>query len=272
MKHPKLEIAVKAARLAGNCIQHAALDLNRITITQKKPNDFVTSVDQEAERLIIDCLKKVAPTDAFLGEESGLTNSETQNGYQWIIDPLDGTSNFIHSIPHYCVSIALYNKGKPELGVVYDPDRNELFETVAGQGAYLNGKRLRIDSTLELKDAIVATSFSIYHQLKQNNQHAKHQSLNWFEKVIDSCTSVRHIGAAALDLAYVAAGRYDALFVQGLQPWDCAAGALLVREAGGFVGNFRGNECSIHDREMLAGKVKVFAQLVGILGPCSIIA
>lgn len=260
MNDPKLDVAIKAARLAGNHIQRAARDLNRIQINKKQHNDYVTNIDREAEKIIIDSIKQVFPSHSFLCEESG--SILTHSSYRWIIDPLDGTCNFVHGIPHYCVSIALYHNDKPLIGVIYDPNRNELYRALQGRGAFLDDRRLRINIGHDIKDSIVACSFSV-----RNDEADLHS--NCIKKVARACLSVRHISAAALDLAYIAAGRYDALFAKGLQPWDCAAGMLIVREAGGYVGNFLGNDTNIIDKEILAGKVKTFSQLVPIIKECS---
>lgn len=260
MNDPKLDTAIKAARLAGNHIQRAARDLNRVQISKKQHNDYVTNVDQEAEQIILNCIKQTFPLHSFLCEESGL--SQSRSDYCWIIDPLDGTCNFIHGIPHYCISIALYHNEKPEIGVIYDPNRNELYRAAKGRGAFLDDHRLRIDPDVELKNAIVACCFS---SRKNHVEEEVDLHLQYVKKVARSCLSIRHISAAALDLAYIAAGRYDALFAQGLQPWDCAAGMLIVQEAGGYVGNFLGNETNIKNKEVLAGRIKTFAQLVPII-------
>lgn len=257
MNDPKLDIAIKAARLAGNHIQRASRDLNRLQISKKQHNDYVTNVDREAENLIIDCIKSTFPSHSFLCEESG--THDTHSDYCWIIDPLDGTCNFIHGIPHFCVSIALYLNEKPEIGVIYDPNRNELYHAKHGRGAFLDNHRLRMSNNTEIQDAVIACCISSH---KGHAQTDMDLHFDCIKKISHACLSIRHIGAAALDLAYTASGRYDALFVQGLQPWDCAAGLILIREAGGYIGNFLGDSTDIKSKELLVGKIKTFAQLI----------
>jgi myo-inositol-1(or 4)-monophosphatase len=259
--HPMLNIAIKAARAAGAIINRASLDVDRLTVTSKGPNDFVTEVDQAAERAVIDTLLTAYPDHAILAEESGRALGSQTSDYVWIIDPLDGTTNFIHGFPQYAVSIALAFKGKVEQAVVYDPARNDLFYATKGRGAFLNDKRLRVSKRIRLADALIGTGFPF----RKGDNFKRY--LKIMEELMPLCAGLRRPGAAALDLCYVAAGWYDAFFETGLHPWDVAAGSLIVTEAGGLVGNFTGEADFLYQREVLAGSPKVYAQLVPILAP-----
>jgi len=259
--HPMLNIAIKAARAAGAIINRASLDVDRLTVTSKGPNDFVTEVDQAAERAIIETLLTAYPGHAILAEESGREMGAKHSEYVWIIDPLDGTTNFIHGFPQYAVSIALAFKGKVEQAVVYDPARNDLFYATKGRGAFLNDKRLRVSKRIRLADSLIGTGFPF----RKGDNFKRY--LKIFEELMPLCAGLRRPGAAALDLCYVAAGWYDAFFETGLHPWDVAAGSLIVAEAGGLVGNFTGEADFLYQREILAGSPKVYAQLVPILAP-----
>jgi myo-inositol-1(or 4)-monophosphatase len=257
--HPMLNIAIKAARAAGAIINRASLDVDRLTVTSKGPNDFVTEVDQAAERTIIETLLTAYPDHAILAEESGRSMGSQTSDYVWIIDPLDGTTNFIHGFPQYAVSIALAFKGKVEQAVVYDPARNDLFYATKGRGAFMNDKRLRVSKRIRLADALIGTGFPF----RKGDNFKRY--LKIMEELMPLCAGLRRPGAAALDLCYVAAGWYDAFFETGLHPWDVAAGSLIVTEAGGLVGNFTGEADFLYQREILAGSPKVYAQLVPIL-------
>jgi myo-inositol-1(or 4)-monophosphatase len=257
--HPMLNIAIKAARAAGAIINRASLDVDRLTVTSKGPNDFVTEVDQAAERAIIETLLTAYPDHAILAEESGRSMGSQTSDYVWIIDPLDGTTNFIHGFPQYAVSIALAFKGKVEQAVVYDPARNDLFYATKGRGAFMNDKRLRVSKRIRLADALIGTGFPF----RKGDNFKRY--LKIMEELMPLCAGLRRPGAAALDLCYVAAGWYDAFFETGLHPWDVAAGSLIVTEAGGLVGNFTGEADFLYQREVLAGSPKVYAQLVPIL-------
>jgi myo-inositol-1(or 4)-monophosphatase len=259
--HPMLNIAIKAARTAGAIINRASLDVDRLTVTSKGPNDFVTEVDQAAERAIIETLLTAYPDHAILAEESGRAMGSQTSEYVWIIDPLDGTTNFIHGFPQYAVSIALAFKGKVEQAVVYDPTRNDLFYATKGRGAFLNDKRLRVSKRTRLADALIGTGFPF----RKGDNFKRY--LKMMEDLMPLCAGLRRPGAAALDLCYVAAGWYDAFFETGLSPWDVAAGSLIVSEAGGLVGNLTGEADFLYQREILAGSPKIYAQLVPVLAP-----
>jgi myo-inositol-1(or 4)-monophosphatase len=261
--HPMINVAVKAARAAGSIINRAALDIESVRVSQKKANDFVTEVDQAAEQAIIETLLAAYPGHGIWAEESGKEHGAQDSEFVWIIDPLDGTTNFIHGLPVYCVSIALAVKGKIEQAVVYDPTRNDLFTATKGRGAYLNDRRLRVSKRTELKSSLISTGFP-YRQGDDFNRY-----LGMMGDVMQRTAGLRRPGAAALDLAYVAAGYTDGFFELGLQPWDVAAGSLLVTEAGGLVGNFTGESEFLEQHECLAGNPRVYGQLVGLLGKYS---
>ncbi len=261
--HPMVNVAVKAARAAGSIINRAALDIESVRISQKKANDFVTEVDQAAEQAIIETLLTAYPGHGIWAEESGREHGAQDSEYVWIIDPLDGTTNFIHGMPVYCVSIALAVRGKVEQAVVYDPTRNDLFTATKGRGAYLNDRRIRVSKRTQLKESLISTGFP-FRPGDNFNQY-----LTMMGDVMQRTAGLRRPGAAALDLAYVAAGYTEGFFELGLQPWDVAAGSLLVTEAGGLVGNFTGEAEFLEQHECLAGSPKVYGQLVGILGKYS---
>ena len=261
--HPMINVAVKAARAAGNIINRAALDIESVRVSQKKANDFVTEVDHAAEQAIIETLTTAYPGHGIWAEESGREHGAKDSEFVWIIDPLDGTTNFIHGMPVYCVSIALAVKGKVEQAVVYDPTRNDLFTATKGRGAFLNDRRLRVSKRTELKQALVSTGFP-FRPGDNFNQY-----LQMMGDVMQRTAGLRRPGSAALDLAYVAAGYTDGFFEKGLQPWDVAAGSLLVTEAGGLMGNFTGEADFLEQEECLAGNPKIYGQLVSILGKYS---
>ncbi|MBI2768899.1 MAG: inositol monophosphatase [Burkholderiales bacterium] len=258
--HPMLNVAVKAARAAGAIINRAALDVESVRISQKQVNDFVTEVDHASEAAIIETLLGAYPGHGIWAEESGKTHGAKDSDLVWIIDPLDGTTNFIHGFPVYCVSIALANKGKVEQAVIYDPSRNDLFTATKGRGAYMNDRRLRVSKRIDLKTCLVSTGFPFRPGDNFNSY------LKMMADVMQRTAGLRRPGAAALDLAYVAAGFTDGFFETGLSAWDVAAGSLLVQEAGGLVGNFSGDSDFMEQRECVAGNPKIYSQLVSILG------
>lgn len=259
---PMLNTAIKAARRAAAIINRASFDIDRVKFTEKMPNDFVTEVDQAAEQAIIEILTTAYPTHAVLAEESGASaNLHDDNENVWIIDPLDGTTNFMHGFPQYCVSIALQQRGQITQAVVYDPTRNDLFTASKGAGAYLNDKRLRVTKRDRLQDALIGTGFPF------RNMKGLEEYIEMFRIMTQKCAGLRRPGAAALDLAYVAAGRLDGFFEKDLKPWDMAAGSLLITEAGGIVGTFAGESDYLYKDEVIAGTPKVFAQMVAALAP-----
>ncbi|BBO59750.1 inositol monophosphatase family protein [Mycoavidus sp. B2-EB] len=259
--HPMLNTAVKAARRAGQIISRASIDLDRIQVSKKQHNDFVTEVDKAAEAAIIEILLTTYPKHAILAEESG--HSEHSSEYRWIIDPLDGTTNFIHGFPYYCVSIALAHKEVITQAVIYDPIRNDLYTASRGSGAFLNDRRLRVAPCDRLADALLGTGFPF------RDQQGLEAYLELFGKMTQACAGLRRPGAAALDLANVAAGRLDGFFEQGLNLWDIAAGSLMVTEAGGLVGNYTGDSNFTEHNEIMAGNAKLYAQMAQILSPYS---
>ncbi|MDP2369868.1 inositol monophosphatase family protein [Rhodoferax sp.] len=261
--HPMINVAIKAARAAGSIINRAALDVEAVRISQKQVNDFVTEVDHAAEQAIIDMLLTAYPGHGILAEESGSEHGAKDSHYVWIIDPLDGTTNFIHGLPVYCVSIALAVKGKIEQAVIYDPSRNDLFTATKGRGAYMNDRRIRVSKRTRMQECLISTGFP-FRPGDDFNAY-----LRMMGEVMQRTAGLRRPGAAALDLAYVAAGFTDAFFETGLQPWDVAAGSLLVTEAGGLVGNFTGESDFLHQKECLAGSPKIYGQLVSIVGKYS---
>ena len=259
--HPMLNTAIKAARAAGSIINRAALDLEVLKIGTKGPNDYVSEVDRAAEAAIIEILLEAYPGHAILAEESGREHGAKHSEYTWIIDPLDGTTNFLHGFPVYAVSIGLAFRGKVEQAVVYDPTRNDLFFASKGRGAFLNDRRLRVSRRTRITDALIGTGFPF----RKGDNFKRYVKM--FEEVMQSCAGLRRPGAAALDLCYVAAGYYDGFFETGLNPWDIAAGSLIITEAGGLIGNFTGEADYLYQREVVAGNPKVYGQLVQILTP-----
>jgi myo-inositol-1(or 4)-monophosphatase len=259
--HPMLNIAVKAARAAGAIINRAALDVDLLKVNTKNPNDFVTEVDLAAERVIIETLLEAYPGHGILAEESGRSHGARDSDYVWIIDPLDGTTNFIHGLPTYAVSIALSYRNQVQQAVVYDPARNDLFFASKGRGAFLNDRRLRVSKRIRMSESLIGTGFPF----RKGDNFKRY--LKIFEEVMQACAGVRRPGAAALDLCYVAAGWYDGFFETGLSPWDIAAGSLMVSEAGGLIGNFTGEADYLFQREVVAGNPKIFGQLVQMLTP-----
>ncbi|MBC7940077.1 MAG: inositol monophosphatase [Chitinophagaceae bacterium] len=259
--HPMLNIAIRAAREAAAIINRAALDLEVLKVGNKGPNDYVSEVDRAAETAIIDVLLEAYPGHAILAEESGRERGAKHSEYLWIIDPLDGTTNFIHGLPIYAVSIALAHRGVVQQAVVYDPTRNDMFFASRGRGAFVNDRRLRVSKRIRLSDSLIGTGFPF----RKGDNFKRYVKM--FEEVMQSCAGLRRPGAAALDLCYVAAGYYDGFFETGLSPWDIAAGSLILTEAGGLIGNFTGEADYLYQREVVAGNPKVYGQLVQILSP-----
>jgi len=258
--HPALNIAVKAARRAGQIINRASLDVDSLTVTAKQQSDFVTEVDKVAEAAIITILQDAYPQYGILAEESGeIAGKGAGTAFQWIIDPLDGTTNFIHGFPQYAVSIALAEKGVVTQAVVYDPNRNELFTASKGAGAFVNERRIRVAKRVKLQDALIGTGFPY-----RSFTHAE-AYLGIFRELTEKTAGLRRPGAASLDLAYLAAGRTDGFFEIGLSPWDIAAGSLLITEAGGLVADFAGESDYLNTGNVIAGSPKIFAQLLKVI-------
>jgi myo-inositol-1(or 4)-monophosphatase len=259
--HPSLSFAIKAARRAGALINRASLDLDLLKVSTKQPNDFVTEVDKAAETAIIEILREAYPDHGILAEETGTTPGGAASEYQWIIDPLDGTTNFIHGFPQFAVSIALAHRGVVTQGVVFDPGRNEMFTASRGRGAYLNERRIRVSKRAKLHDALVATGFP-YRVFEHMDAY-----LGMLRDCLQKTAGVRRPGAASLDLAYVACGRLDGFWELGLSPWDIAAGSLLITEAGGLVSDLSGEAGYLKTGNIVAGTPKIFVQLLQTLAP-----
>jgi myo-inositol-1(or 4)-monophosphatase len=258
-----INVAIKAARAAGSIINRAALDLEAVRISQKQVNDYVTEVDHASEQAIIETLLTAYPGHGIMAEESGSEQGAKDSEFVWIIDPLDGTTNFIHGFPFYCVSIALAVKGKIEQAVVYDPTRNDLYTATKGRGAFVNDRRLRVSKRTDLRQCLLATGFPF----REGDNFKQHLAI--LGDIMPRTAGLRRPGAAALDLAHVAAGLTDGFFETGLQPWDVAAGSLLVTEAGGLVGNFTGESNFLEQKECLAAAPRLYGQLVPILSKYS---
>jgi len=256
--HPMLNIAIKAARRAGTIINRASMDLERLTVARKGPRDYVTEVDRASEESIVETLRSAYPDHAVLGEEFGHQGPD-QAEFQWIIDPLDGTTNFIHGLPTYAVSIALAQRGQVTQAVVYDPARNELFTASRGSGTFLNDRRVRVSSRTRLHDALLGA-----HWAGANDPEL---GVSRFRAMAEGCSSVRRLGSTVLDLAYVASGRLDGFCGVGLKSWDLAAGSLLIQEAGGLVSDFDGEQSWVDSGDVLAGSPKIFTQMLATLQP-----
>lgn len=254
--HPTLNIAVKAARRAASVINRASTQLDLVAVQTKSPNDFVTEIDRAAEQAIIDVLREAYPQHGILAEESGASGD---GEYLWIIDPLDGTTNFIHGFPQYAISIALAKNGVTEQAVVFDPTRNELFTATKGSGAYLNDRRIRVSKRIRLAESLIGTGFP-FRELEHLDAY-----LATFRELTHKTAGIRRPGAASLDLAWLAAGRLDGFWELGLQPWDMAAGALLIQEAGGLVSDLAGDAGYLESGNIVAGAPKVFAQLLAVV-------
>ena len=256
--HPLLNIAVGAARRAGEVIVRSLDRVGALVVSEKGRNDFVSEVDRAAEQVLIATIRKSYPTHGFLAEESGAAAGDD---YTWVIDPLDGTTNFLHGFPQFAVSVACRHRGRAEIGVVLDPLRGELFTAERGGGTQLDGRRLRVSQRAGLEGALVGTGFPY-----RENRRLLKPYLAMLEGVMNATAGVRRPGAASLDLAYVAAGRLDAFFEFGLSPWDTAAGNLLITEAGGRIGTMSGGDYA-DGGDLLAGSPKVYAALAQLLAP-----
>jgi myo-inositol-1(or 4)-monophosphatase len=255
---PMLNIAVRAARSAGELILRSADSVSRLSVDQKGKNDYASEVDRMAEREIISIIKAAYPEHAILAEESG---KHKGNDFVWIIDPLDGTTNFLHGFPQYSVSIALKYKGKLEVGVVYDPLRDELFTAKRGGGAMLNSRRLRVTNQNTLKGALIGTGFPF------KTDRDLDAYLGMFRALTTECAGIRRAGSAALDLAYVAAGRMDGYWEIGIMEWDMAAGILLIKEAGGVVTDFSFNDNYLESGNVIVGSPKMHQLMYQLIEP-----
>jgi len=249
-----LTIAVRAARKAGDFVIREANHIS--SISSKSQHDYVTNVDQAAEQLIIETILNSYPEHSFLAEESGESG---ESDYQWVIDPIDGTTNFIRKIPHWAISIACKHKGKTQIGVVYDPSKQELFTAVKGRGAQVDSKKMRVSNTKGLEHSLLATGFPFRDEQKLT------EYLDVFARLFPHCSDMRRAGSAALDLAYVAAGRFDGFWEYGLSPWDTAAGVLLVEESGGLVADMQGNPNYEQKGSIVAANPKAFKEILRII-------
>jgi myo-inositol-1(or 4)-monophosphatase len=257
--HGMVNIAIRAARRAGELMIRQLNQLEALKVTEKSKNEFVTQVDRAAEAAIIDIIRDHYPDHAILAEESGAAG---QHEYEWIIDPLDGTTNYVHGFPVFSVSIGVAYRGELEHGVVYDPLRQEIFSASRGQGAQLDGRRIRVSKRTTLQQSLVATGFPFRANLVHIDRY-----LDMLRAVMLETSGVRRPGSAALDLCYVAAGRVDAFWELGLAKWDIAAGALMIREAGGRISDFRGGDAYLESGNVVAGNPKVYAALSKLLAP-----
>jgi myo-inositol-1(or 4)-monophosphatase len=254
--HPMLTIAVKAARRAGSVIVRHLDLLDRISVDSKGRNDFVTEVDRMAEQEIIQIIQRAYPSHSILGEESGATAGDE---FEWVIDPLDGTTNFIHGFPQFAVSIAVRVRGRLDVGCVFDPLRNELYTAVRGQGAQLNGRRMRVSRAHRLEDCLLGTGFP-FRSVQRLDEW-----MGSFRELVLRTRGIRRAGAAALDLASVACGRFDGFWETGLSPWDLAAGVLLIEEAGGMVADFDGEAGFMESGNLIAASPGVFNELSAVV-------
>ncbi len=257
--HPIVNIATRAARQAGDIIMRSTERMDKLTITNKSENDYVTEVDQKAEQEIIHAIRKAYPDHAILAEESGHTEGSAE--FEWVIDPLDGTTNYLHQFPQYSVSIAVKQKGRLEHAVVYDPLKDEIFSASRGAGAQMNGRRLRVSPAKGLEGALLGTGFPF------KDQRYLDIYLQMLKTMIIPSAGIRRAGSAALDLAYVAAGRLDGFWELNLKPWDMAAGLLLIQEAGGMVSDIKGGHNIFETGHVIAGNPKVFKAMVKALHP-----
>ena len=252
-----LDFAIQTAREAGRVL--ADRFGRNLKISNKSEIDLVTESDLASEKVIIDRIKTHYPRHSILAEESGISNpDDNESGWLWIIDPLDGTTNYAHGYPCFCVSIALAHQGRMEIGVVYDPIRDEMFAAERGQGASLNSRRISVSGTMNLSAALLCTGFP--YDVRERNEFARH-----FANFIMKAQGVRRDGAAALDLAYVAAGRFDGFWEEGLKPWDVAAGALIIEEAGGRVSKYRGEPLDIYSPPIVASNGLIHDQMREVL-------
>lgn len=251
-----LNTAVKAARRAGNLIHRSSDKIDHLTVTKKSHADFVSEVDRLAEQTIIQTLLEAYPDHAILAEESGV---QGDSEYRWIIDPLDGTTNFLHGLPQFAVSIALEHKGILTQAVIYDPSRNDLYTATRGRGAFLNDKRLRVTRRTQLVDSLIGTGFP-YTRFEHLDAY-----MAILKELMQKTAGLRRPGSASLDLAWMAAGHYDGFFETGLKPWDIAAGCLLVTEAGGMVSDLSGNDRFLESGHICAGNPDIHPQLLKIV-------
>lgn len=256
--HPFLNTAIKAARRAGKIITRYMDEIETLKVHEKGMNDLVTLVDQAAEQDIIETIRRAYPNHGILGEETGYHAGTDE--FVWVIDPLDGTMNYVHGFPHFAVSIGVKYRDQIEHGVVYDPLSQDLYAASRGAGAQLNDRRIRVSKHIRLEGTLIGTSLPFHERAKHIDQH-----FHIFKEVFIRCSDVRRTGSAALNLAYVAAGKLDGFWESGLKEWDIAAGVLLVREAGGYVTDFKGEHGFLESGNIIAGSRKIHAELLKII-------
>ncbi|MBT8448402.1 MAG: inositol monophosphatase [Gammaproteobacteria bacterium] len=257
--HPLVNIATKAARRAGTMIYRSIDNMDKVVVEEKSPNDFVSNIDKRAEKMIIETIQEVYPEHNILAEESGAQVSESDDDTTWIIDPLDGTTNYLYGFPHYCVSIAVKQAGKIQHAVVYDPLKDEIFSASRGQGAVLNGSRIRVNATKSLKGSFIGTG-TPYRVTDNIDSY-----MALLKDLMTQCRDIRRPGSAALDLCYVACGRYDGFFEFGLSSWDMAAGSLIIEEAGGIVDDLQGKQDYLNSGDIVAATPKLFREFVQLI-------
>ncbi|MGI9292872.1 MAG: inositol monophosphatase family protein [Pseudomonadales bacterium] len=262
-QHPTVNIALCAARKAGDLIMREVDRLDLLQVEEKGLNDFVSEMDKKAEQEIIYHINKAFPEHAILAEESGSSGAQQDAEFEWVIDPIDGTTNYVRGIPHFAVSIACKQHGRLEHAVVYDPVRQEEFTASRGRGAQLNGRRIRVSKRIELTSAVIGTGIPF---LSRQHEHLP-AYMETLEQVSANSAGIRRAGAASLDLAYVAAGRLDAFWELGLNEWDIAAGALLILEAGGLVSDFNGGQDYLSSGNIVCGNPKCFKALLQVVQP-----
>ncbi|MBA3660831.1 MAG: inositol monophosphatase [Gammaproteobacteria bacterium] len=259
MYDPILNIAIEAARHSGNTIMRAFNRLDRVQVGYKSPNDLVTEIDKRVEKDIIATIQKAYPSHGILGEEG---TEIVGDDYQWIIDPIDGTRNFVHGFPYFAISIGVMHKNKLEYGVIYDPIHQELFTAARGKGARLNDRRIRVSSRKSLEECLLGTGFAYRHKDPENPLP---QAV--LQAILPTCGDVRRLGAAALDLAYVACGRLDCFWEMGLHLWDIAAGILLIKEAGGIVSDLSGSEDYLKTGNVVGANPIILRQFLKTIHP-----
>jgi myo-inositol-1(or 4)-monophosphatase len=251
--HPMLNIAIRAARAAGDSIVREMDRVSDISVDIKGKNDFVTEVDKKAEYIIIETIRNAYPDHAYMAEESGQSG---ESEYLWIIDPLDGTTNFLHGFPHFAVSIALQVKGRLDQAVIYDPVKQELFTASKGKGAQLNNKKIRVSSHKTIEGALLGTGFPF------KEEHDIDRFMKNFKSFFPMAAGIRRAGTASLDLAYVACGRLDGFWEYDLKPWDIAAGVLIIQEAGGLVSDMQGDNKHMETGNIVTGNPKIFKDII----------
>lgn len=253
-----LNVMIKTARRAGRALLKDFREVEELQVSMKGPGDFVSRADRNAEELVRDALMEARPTYGFLGEEGTEIEGEDPTR-RWIVDPLDGTTNFLHAMPHWAISIALEHKGKITAGVIYDPVKDEMFFAEKGEGAYLNDRRIRVSARTRLIESVFATGLPF-----AGGKYLP-AALQDLGRLLPACAGVRRWGAASLDMAYVAAGRYEGFWERGLHPWDIAAGIVIVQEAGGFVEPIRDTQTLLQDGHIICGNSETFPQFSKII-------